>query len=279
METRVNPPAMQSIALNGQTRYHLDEGAGPPLIVVHGSLSSHRQWRSLAERLRDRYRVISPDLMACAPAGGPRALGAFTFAQDCDFIGRLIEMNPGAHLLGHSYGGLVTIKAAMARQDKLSSLILIEPSCFHLLQQEKQPEYQEIVRLQQSQREHAARGDAAQAARIFIEYWIGPQAWTSMPDRRKEMMMLGVPKLNEDWPGTLDHNTRLADYPALSLPTLLMRAHDTRRPSHRIVGLIRPVLPDATLVEIADGGHMSPLTNPEPVNAAIDQFLEGLRRP
>jgi pimeloyl-ACP methyl ester carboxylesterase len=82
-----------------------------------------------------------------------------------------------------------------------------------------------------------------------------------------------VPKLNEDWPGTLDHHTRLADYSTLALPTLLMRAANTRRPSFRIVDLLRPVLPNATLVEIAGGGHMSPLTNPDPVNAAVDRFL------
>lgn len=263
---------MKSVTVNDQTRYYAEEGEGPPLILVHGSMSSHRQWRGLVDRLRNRHRLIAPDLLACAPARG--SLGAFTFVQDCDFIGRLIDMNPGAHLLGHSYGGVIAIKAAMARGDRLSSLILIEPSCFHLLEQEKQEEYGEIARLQGLQREHEARGDAAQAARVFIEYWIGPEAWTSMPARRQESMVLGLPKLNEDWPGTLEHNTRLADYSSLSLPTLLMRAKDTRRPSFRIVDLVRPILPNATLVEIASGGHMSPLTNPEPVNAAIDQFLE-----
>lgn len=265
---------MKSVTVNAQTRYYAEEGAGPPLVLVHGSMSSHRQWRSLADRLRDRYRVIAADLLACAPPGS-RELGAFTFAQDCDFITQLVDMNPGAHLLGHSYGGLITIKVAMAAREKLSSLILMEPSCFHLLEQEKQPEYEEISGLRKLQRAHEARGDTAEAARVFIEYWIGPDAWTAMPARRKELMMLGVPKLNEDWPGTLEHQTRLADYSALSLRTLLMRAKDTRRPSFRIVDLLRPVLPNATLAEIASGGHMSSLTNPEPVNEAVDRFLEG----
>ncbi|HKY86894.1 MAG TPA: alpha/beta hydrolase [Pseudorhodoplanes sp.] len=264
---------MKSVTVNAHTRYYAEEGAGPPLVLVHGSMSSHRQWRSLADRLRDRYRVIAADLLACAPPGS-RELGAFTFAQDCDFIRQLVEMNPGAHLLGHSYGGLVAIKAAMTSREKLSSLILMEPSCFHLLEQEKQPEYEEITSLRDQQRAHESRGEAAEAARVFIEYWIGPDAWTAMPARRKELMMLGVPKLNEDWPGTLEHQTRLADYSSLSLPTLLMRAKDTRRPSFRIVDLLHPVLPNATLVEIASGGHMSPLTNPEPVNEAVDRFLE-----
>ena len=199
---------------------------------------------------------------------GAKKLGAFTFAQDCAFIGALIERIPAAHLLGHSYGGVVAIKAAIEQRDKLSSLMLIEPSCFHLLRQERQPEYQEIIRLPDLQRAHEARGDAEQAARLFIEYWIGPEGWDAMPERRKELMTLGLPKLNEDWPGTLDDNTHLADYGALSLPTLLMRAKDTRAPSFRIVELLRTALPNLTFVEIASGGHMSP----------IDQSGAGQRR-
>ena len=71
---------------------------------------------------------------------------------------------------------------------------------------------------------------------------------------------------------------RLADYRKLTLPVLLMRAKDTRRPSFRIVDLIRGELPNATLAEIDSGGHMSPLTNPEPVNEAVERFLVGLSK-
>ena len=263
---------MKSIRVDNQTRYFAEDGAGPPLIVIHGSMSSHRQWQSLAERLRDRYRLIVPDLLMSDP--GSRNLGAFTFANDCAFIGELVDANPGAHLLGHSYGGVVAIKAALGQRDTLGSLILMEPSCFHLLKQEGQPEYDEIIRLRDVQHEQEARGDAAQAARAFIEYWIGPAGWEAMPERRKELMTLGLPKLNEDWPGTLDDHTRLADYRSLSLPTLLMRAKDTRAPSFRIAELLRSALPNPAFVEIASGGHMSPLTNPEPVNEAVDIFLK-----
>jgi pimeloyl-ACP methyl ester carboxylesterase len=262
---------MKNILADRQTRYFAEDGAGPPLIAIHGSMSSHRQWQSLVDRLRDRHRLIVPDLLMCD--SGSKKLGAFTFDEDCAFIAALIDAHPGAHLLGHSYGGVVAIKAAMARPGELASLILIEPSCFHLLKQEQLPEYQEVIRLQALQREYEVRGDAVQAARSFIEYWIGPAGWDAMPERRKELMALGLPKLKEDWPGTLNDQTHLADYPSLSMPTLLMRAKDTRAPSFRIAQLLRTALPNPTFVEIASGGHMSPLTNPEPVNAAVDAFL------
>ena len=167
---------MKSIRVDNQTRYFAEEGAGPPLIAIHGSMSSHRQWQSLADRLRDRYRLIVPDLLMCDP--GSKQLGAFSFANDCAFIGELIGSHPGAHLLGHSYGGVVAIKAALAQRDKLASLILIEPSCFHLLKQEQQPDYQEVIRLRDEPRETEARGEAAQAARTFHRILDWPAAGT-----------------------------------------------------------------------------------------------------
>jgi pimeloyl-ACP methyl ester carboxylesterase len=96
---------MKNILADRQPRYFAEDGAGPPLIVIHGSMSSHRQWQSLADRLRDRHRLIVPDLLMCDPES--KKLGAFTFEEDCAFITALIDAHPAAHLLGHSYGGVI----------------------------------------------------------------------------------------------------------------------------------------------------------------------------
>jgi len=39
-----------------------DEGHGPPVILIHSSVSGNRQWRSLTDSLTDRYRVLAPNL-------------------------------------------------------------------------------------------------------------------------------------------------------------------------------------------------------------------------
>jgi pimeloyl-ACP methyl ester carboxylesterase len=267
---------MKSIAVGATIRHYEEEGEGPAVILVHGSLSNARQWRKLGERLRDRFRVLAPDLYADAAADGAPKVGTFDFADDVAFVTRLIEASGGAaHLAGPSYGGAVAASAALACCEALASLILIEPSCFHLLEQEEEPQHAEIMALLARQDAHLARGDATAAARDFIAYWMGPKAWTEMPERRREVMTLGLPKLAHDWRGTLEHKTRLADYRAFPVRTLVLRARDTRAPSSRIVDLVCGALPNAELVEVDAGGHMSPLTNPEPVNDAIERFLGG----
>jgi pimeloyl-ACP methyl ester carboxylesterase len=267
---------MKFLTVSGTTRFYDDEGQGPAVIAVHGSMSGARQWRKLAERLNGRYRMLAPDLYISGEDGETVTLGAFSFVDDVALVEHLIALAEApVHLIGHSYGGVVAVKTALANRDRLASLTLIEPSCFHLLEQTGATEHAEIMVLLDEQETAAAHGEHERSAQGFISYWMGPEAWPAMPERRRATITQGVPKLAEDWRGTLDHHTTLDDYRSLNLPVLLMRARDTKRPSARIVDLIAEALPSVELVEIAEGGHMSPLTNPEPVNDAIETFIAG----
>lgn len=262
---------MKSIAVEGTARFFAEEGKGPTVILIHGSLSSARQWRKLAGHLRERFRVLAPDLYAAADGALPQ-VGDFTFAQDCAFVQRLIDEAGGAHVVGHSWGGVIAAKAAFGRRDKIASLTLIEPSCFHLLDKSG-AEYAEIIGMHDRQRALIAQGDVAGAARLFVEYWMGPSSWTEMPRQRQEAIVAAIPRLHRDWAGTLEPNTRLEDFRGFGPRTLLVHARDTRRPSARIIAMIGAAMANAANAEIGSGGHMSPLTNPVPVNAAIEVFL------
>ena len=269
--------ATRSIAVGGQPRFFEDEGVGPAVILIHGSLSSARQWRKLADMLRGRYRVLALDLYAAAADHSETRVGEFTFADDCAFVQAMIDGCGGrVHVVGHSWGGVIAAKASFGRADAVASLTLIEPSCFHLLDRAS-AEYREITGVHQRGRALMAAGDVTGAARLFVEYWMGPKGWTGMPPRRQEGILAAMPRLHQDWAGTLDPNTSLDDFRAFGAATLLMHARDTRAPSARIVAMIGAAVPSAMQVEIEGGGHMSPLTNPEPVNAAIDAFVTRYR--
>ena len=41
----------------------LDAGTGPPVVLLHSSVSGNRQWKALIAELRDRHRVLAINLL------------------------------------------------------------------------------------------------------------------------------------------------------------------------------------------------------------------------
>ena len=60
---------------------------------------------------------------------------------------------------------------------------------------------------------------------------------------------------------------------AAGIPTLLVRGTATTLAARTVVELLRDQLPHASLVEIGGAGHMSAVTHPRAVNAAIAHHL------
>lgn len=107
-------------------------GAGERVVLVHGSLATGPQeWagqRSLAD---DGFELVVPTRRAYASV--PVTLGE-------DVVGDAAEvadlLGDGAHLVGHSSGGLVALLAAAARPDAVRSLVVAEPPAFAVAEHE-----------------------------------------------------------------------------------------------------------------------------------------------
>jgi pimeloyl-ACP methyl ester carboxylesterase len=94
------------------------------LVLVHGSVTNGATtWRAQAP-LADRYRLVVLDRPGFPP--GP-PVERVDFDADAAWLAELLE--PGDHLVGHSYGGVVTLLAAALRPDEVGSLTVIEPPC------------------------------------------------------------------------------------------------------------------------------------------------------
>jgi pimeloyl-ACP methyl ester carboxylesterase len=105
-------------------RYHVI-GGGPPVLLVHGWLSSSRVWEQLAGRLAQRFTVYSLDLSGFGESdkplsgygvrNGSRLLYAF-----CAHFG-LTRTN----VIGHNLGGNMAVKLAADHPDLVGRLVLV----------------------------------------------------------------------------------------------------------------------------------------------------------
>ena len=103
-------------------------GVGVPVVLVHGSLATGAdEWQAQRPLADAGFRLVVPDRRGYGRS--PAAIGE-DFLRDADDIAGL--MGDGAHLVGHSYGGLGVLFAAARRPEATLSLTLLEPGAFAL---------------------------------------------------------------------------------------------------------------------------------------------------
>lgn len=113
------------IEVDGVKLHYKDQGSGPALLLVHGTMGDLGDWDGWAAVLSRRYRVIRFDIPGFG-LSGPIASGNYS----TDRMGSLIDgfMDQlGAErfaIAGISYGGLITFRYAATRTDRITALIL-----------------------------------------------------------------------------------------------------------------------------------------------------------
>ena len=265
-------PVLQHGAL---TIEYSEAGAGPPVVLVHSSVSGNRQWRSLGEALGGGYRVRAPNLYGYGsttpwPGGTPQSL----YAQAQLVLAVCDELGDPVDLVGHSFGATVALKAAMLLGSRVGSLVLVEPNPAYLLRQAGRiPAFLELRALRDHVKCFGALGDWDAVAERFADYWIGDGAWAAMPGKRRTAFAEALPPNFHEWDTVMDEETTIDDIAALTCRTLVMSDASARRPLREIAELLAAACPAWSFRSIADGGHMAPLTRPDLVDPVICAFL------
>lgn len=86
-------------------------GAGPPLLLVHGSTGTRARWRAVTSALAQRYTVHAMDRRGRGLStleAGPYSLGRE--AEDVAAVAAAVGGN--VYVVGHSYGALAVLEAA-----------------------------------------------------------------------------------------------------------------------------------------------------------------------
>lgn len=104
----------------------------PPLLLIHGLMTTSYSWRYLFERLGDRFRLVVPDLPGCGRSAVPAADRPITAATLATFVGELQDALgiTGCATVGNSLGGTVCLRAALKRPESFERLAVIHAPAF-----------------------------------------------------------------------------------------------------------------------------------------------------
>jgi pimeloyl-ACP methyl ester carboxylesterase len=261
---------MRAISTDGVTPSFVQTGAGAPVLCLHSSAGSSAQWRRLGTELSHRYHVLAPDLHGHGGTSAWPYTRPMRLADEVALVQPLLGALPSpVHLIGHSYGGAVALKMALAMPDRVRSLTLIEPVLFALLRRQgEHAAYIEISEVAEGCVSAVRAGRPAAAARLFVDYWNGPGAWARLPDHARVVVERASPSVARQWEAIFADPTPLTEYGGLGVPTLLLSGDRGPVPARRVTELLAGTLPDAVHAVIAGAGHMSPMTHAATVNAA-----------
>src|SRR6059058_6298269 len=94
----------------------------PRLLLVHGSVVNADLTWSAQKPLAERFEIVAPNRRGFPP--GPD-VEQVDFEDEAVWLEQLLE--PETHVVGHSYGGVISLLAASRRPELVRSLTVIEP--------------------------------------------------------------------------------------------------------------------------------------------------------
>ncbi|MEO1329843.1 MAG: alpha/beta hydrolase [Pseudomonadota bacterium] len=245
------------------------------VVLAHSSASSPKQWTTLAAALPP---TIAPGAITLVGHGAEPVWGgerALTVAEEAKAI-EATARDARIHLVGHSYGGAVALRFALAHPEQLRSLTLIEPSCFHVLARdaEHQPLLKEVETLVARLNAGVIAGDYRRAMALFVEYWNGVGAWDAAPEHRKASLAAKAILVAHHFSRLLGDDWPLSALEAIKAPVLILCGDRSPKPSRAITRTLAEAIPQARHRTIRGAGHMAPITHPEAVNPLIVEHLE-----
>jgi haloalkane dehalogenase len=117
--------------VDGRRYHYVDEGAGEPLLFVHGNPTWSFYWHPLILPLRESHRSIAIDHIGCGLSDKPVDY-PYCLAQHIDNLVEFIErLNlSGVTLAAHDWGGAIGLGAALRAPQRFARFILFNTGAF-----------------------------------------------------------------------------------------------------------------------------------------------------
>jgi pimeloyl-ACP methyl ester carboxylesterase len=129
-EIRREEPEDRFLRIGDQLVHVETAGSGPPLVLLHGFGASTYSWRRVMPRLAESFRVIAVDLSGFGYTQRPADRSRYTREAQGELVLAVMEALgvESAHLMGHSYGGGISLWIAWKHPERVRSLVLVDSS-------------------------------------------------------------------------------------------------------------------------------------------------------
>ncbi|MFF2452240.1 alpha/beta fold hydrolase [Isoptericola sp. NPDC058082] len=240
------------------------DAASPTVVVLHGLTDAGDNFPDLVHRWQQDWRIVAPSMRGhgTSPRFRDDELGGTAELMLADVLAVLDDQPEPVVLLGHSMGGALALRAAVARPAAVRALVLEDP-----------PRADGGA----SPAEHAAgflafvEGVSARVAHGELDALVTESAWSPpearawarcKPQVQRDYLRRGLHLGRESWADLVSR---------LTVPTLLVLPdRDSVGPAPDEPGPTNPLL---RTVVVADAGHCVRRDQPDAYFEAVEGFL------
>jgi pimeloyl-ACP methyl ester carboxylesterase len=240
-------------------------GTGPALVLVHGSTADHTRWSRVIPGFSEYFSVYAMDRRGRGASGDSSAYSIEQEGRDVAAVVHEVARPRG--LVGHSYGGLCSLEAALLVE--LDRLVLYEPPLPVGIQIAS---HDTIARLD----DLIARDHREDALLVFFREVV------RAPEQQVEML-----RALPSWPARVaaahtvvrevriehSYHPDLERFRRLDLPTLMLLGGESPPFLRAATERLHDVLPNSRIHEMAGQRHLAMYAAPDEFVRVVSEFL------
>jgi pimeloyl-ACP methyl ester carboxylesterase len=243
-------------------------GNGPALVLLHGGLSDHREWRRQIDALSDGFAVVAWDAPGCGGSSDPPA--SFRMPDFADslaaFVGALELGRP--HVLGLSWGSTLALELYRRHPSIPRTLVLAAPYAGWA---------GSLPDMVVEERLRTALRDLALPPEGFVRTWLPSLLTERATDATAEEVIQIMSDFHPEGARAMLHAMAEADLrdvlPEIEAPTLVLCGEEDQRSPRAVAEEMHARIPGSTLVVIPEAGHQSNIEAADRFNAEVRHFL------
>jgi pimeloyl-ACP methyl ester carboxylesterase len=243
------------------------EGDGPPLVLVHGSLSDHGTFEPLVAELRDGVTTYAMDRRGFGASGDQRTYAIERDFEDVAAVAAAVAERTGGPVAmwGHSYGANCAMGGA-ARTAAVHHLVLYEPSLGIPYPAGS------IDRIEAA----VATGDGDAAITMVLVEMLAfteEQVAALRSGPRWPAFLAGAATIPRECRAEEAWEYRPGQFDGITAPTLLLSGTESPALVLEATDRAAAAIPDARIERLAGHAHMAHKTDPAMVAELIRRFV------
>jgi len=284
---------MKTIQANNYNFSYVEDGEGPPVIFIHGSLDDYRCWENQMKPFARQFHVIAYSRRYHYPNHSADDYSDYTVSQHSKDLTAFIKAldAEAVNLIGSSYGGYAALLTAINHPGLVNSLVLGEPPVIPLLVSDVDNPLQALslllrdfsvgksflkfgMQAMDPAKKQLGKGNIKEGVRLFADGVFGKGAYEQLPGEVKAYIMDNAPALKAELLGPgFPHGFPKKEAIKMEIPTLLVYGGKTPKFFHSISDKLYKLLPNVQRLIIPDASHDMHVGKPEAYNEKVLEFL------